>query len=59
VDDMVFLFESKVDAERVFRVLGKRLNKFGLEMHAAKSALLPFGSKTAEKASCLNQKVVS
>jgi hypothetical protein len=48
-DDMVFVFEHKEDAERVFRVLGKRLNKYGLEMHEAKSALLPSGRGVAKR----------
>jgi len=32
-DDFVMLFASKDDAERVQAVLGKRLAKFGLELH--------------------------
>lgn len=48
-DDMVFVFERKEDAERVFRVLNKRLNKYGLEMHEAKSALLPAGRMVAKR----------
>jgi len=48
-DDMVFVYEHKEDAERVFRVLGKRLNKYGLEMHEAKSALLPSGRGVAKR----------
>ena len=48
-DDMVFVFEHKEDAERVFRVLDKRLNKYGLEMHEAKSALLPSGRDAAKR----------
>ncbi len=48
-DDMVFVFERKEDAERVFRVLDKRLNKYGLEMHEAKSALLPSGRDAAKR----------
>ena len=56
-DDMVFIFDSKVDAERVFRVLNKRLNKFGLEMHEAKSALLPFGRVTASMMAETKQKM--
>ena len=48
-DDMVFVFEHAEDAERVFRVLDKRLNKYGLEMHEAKSALLPSGREVAKR----------
>lgn len=56
-DDMVFVFEEMEDAERVYRVLEKRLNKFGLEMHEEKSALRPFGRKTAERTVYRNQKM--
>ena len=56
-DDMVFVFEKREDAERVYRVLGKRLGKFGLEMHEEKSALLPFGRRTATQIAELNQKM--
>ena len=47
-DDMVFMFERKEDAERIFRILDKRLSKYGLEMHEAKSALLPSGREEAK-----------
>jgi RNA-directed DNA polymerase len=48
-DDMVFFFERKEDAKRIFNVLGKRLDKYGLEMHEEKSALLPSGSYCAQR----------
>jgi group II intron reverse transcriptase/maturase len=41
-DDYVMGFQSKEDAERVLRVLGKRLAKYGLELHAGKTRLLDF-----------------
>jgi len=41
-DDFVLGFEHKSDAERVFRVLPKRLDRFGLTMHPTKSRLLQF-----------------
>lgn len=47
-DDMVFVFQDKQDAERFYKVLPKRLEKFGLEMHEAKSSIIPSGSKAAE-----------
>lgn len=56
-DDMVFVFEKTEDAERVYRVLGKRLSKFGLEMHEEKSSLLPFGNRVATRMAGINQKV--
>ena len=41
-DDFVMLFASKDDAERVQAVLGKRLAKFGLELHPDKTRLVAF-----------------
>ena len=36
------LFARKEDAERVHAVLGKRLAKFGLELHPGKTRLIDF-----------------
>lgn len=41
-DDFVMLFACKEDAERVREVLGKRLGKFGLELHPEKTRLIDF-----------------
>lgn len=41
-DDAVGVFTERSDAERVMRVLPKRLGKYGLELHAEKTRLLPF-----------------
>jgi group II intron reverse transcriptase/maturase len=41
-DDFVMLFACKEDAERVHAVLGKRLAKFGLELHPDKTRLIDF-----------------
>jgi group II intron reverse transcriptase/maturase len=41
-DDAVFGFERQEDAERVMAVLGKRLQRFGLELHPDKTRLLDF-----------------
>jgi hypothetical protein len=49
-DDMVFVFQNKMDAERFYKALPKRLEKFGLEMHDGKSSLIPTGGKAAEEA---------
>ena len=49
-DDMVFTFFDPRDAERFYRVLPKRLNKFGLEMHEDKSQMIPAGHLNAVKA---------
>lgn len=41
-DDFVCAFEKKVDAIRFYEVLGKRLGKFGLELSAEKTQIVPF-----------------
>ena len=41
-DDFVCAFELEADAERFYKVLGKRLEKFGLEVAAEKTHLLRF-----------------
>ena len=52
-DDFVMLFAHKIDAERVQAVLGKRLEKFGLQLHPDKTRLVDFRprrvSHTAEE----------
>ena len=41
-DDFVMLFACRDDAERVHAVLGKRLARFGLDLHPAKTQLIDF-----------------
>ena len=41
-DDFVMLLASRDDAERVLAVLGKRLGKYGLQMHPDKTRLVDF-----------------
>ena len=41
-DDIVILFERKVDAERVLRVLPERFGKYGLALHPDKTRLIQF-----------------
>jgi RNA-directed DNA polymerase len=41
-DDFVMAFEDHLDAKRVFAVLGKRLNRFGLTLHPEKSRFIDF-----------------
>jgi group II intron reverse transcriptase/maturase len=40
-DDFVCAFQYQEDAERFYRVLGKRLGKFGLEVAAEKTRVIP------------------
>ncbi|MDO9714272.1 reverse transcriptase domain-containing protein [Paracraurococcus lichenis] len=41
-DDLVLAFEGHLDARRVFRALGQRLNRFGLTLHPEKSRFIDF-----------------
>jgi len=49
-DDMVFVFEKVFEAEAFYRVLDKRLGRYGIELHRDKSNLLPAGTKAAARA---------
>jgi RNA-directed DNA polymerase len=49
-DDFVCAFEYQEDAERFYRVLGKRLKKFGLELSQAKTRVIEF-NREREKSS--------
>jgi len=49
-DDMVFVFQFKDDAERFYKVLPKRLDKYGLKLHEDKSSIIQSGSKAAREA---------
>jgi RNA-directed DNA polymerase len=44
-DDFVCAFEYEEDARRFYEVLGKRLGKFGLELSAEKTQIIPFSAK--------------
>jgi len=44
-DDFVAMFASKDDAERVLRVLAKRMGKYGLQLHPDKTQLVDFRVK--------------
>lgn len=48
-DDMVFIFEKTRDAQRFYAVLGKRLNKYGLELHEEKSGIWPSGHQAMKR----------
>ncbi len=41
-DDMVFVFEREDDARRVYEVLPKRFEKYGLQLHPDKTKLVEF-----------------
>ena len=48
-DDFVTAFEYKEDAERFYDVLGKRLEKFGLQISVEKTRILKFGKRWQEE----------
>jgi RNA-directed DNA polymerase len=48
-DDMVFVFEKARDAQRFYAVLGKRLNRFGLELNEEKSGIWPSGHQAMKR----------
>src|SRR2546426_1067487 len=50
-DDFVCAFEREGDAERFYQVLGKRLEKFGLELSAAKTRVIAFERGQSEQES--------
>ncbi len=56
-DDMVFVFEHKEDAERFYKVLPKRLEKYGLKMHEGKSSMIESGGKVASEAELRGERI--
>lgn len=42
-DDFVICTQRQNDAKRIYEALGKRLNKFGLELSEEKTRVIPFG----------------
>ena len=56
-DDMVFVFEHREEAERFYKTLPKRLEKFGLTLHEVKSSVIPSGKKAAEAAQAKGERL--
>ena len=56
-DDMVFVFQNAADAAKFYRVLPKRLGKYGIEIHAEKSQILPSGKRAAARAAARGEKI--
>ena len=50
-DDFVCAFENEEDARRFYEVLGKRLDKFRLELSAEKTRIIPFSANALGKSS--------
>ena len=57
-DDGLLCFQYREDAERVLRVLPKRLGKYGLQLHPEKTRLLHFGRSAWQQAQRPGQKQV-
>ena len=53
-DDFVCAFEKEEDARRFYGVLGKRLGKFGLELSAEKTQIIPFSAKASSGKTSFN-----
>ena len=49
-DDAILCFQHKEDAEKVMRVLPKRLEKYGLTLHPEKMRLIEFGRDATRNA---------
>jgi RNA-directed DNA polymerase len=54
---LVFLFQKSEDAERFYKVLPKRLEKYGLQLQADKSSLLKSGSWEAADAEARGSRI--
>lgn len=50
-DDFLLLFDNKEDAERVMKVLVKRLKKYGLTLHPEKTKLVEVGGRDKDRPS--------
>jgi len=46
-EDFILGFENKAEAEKVYRVLFRRFEKYGLRLHEEKTRLVPFGPPTS------------
>lgn len=56
-DDMIFIFQKVDDANRFYRVLPKRLEKYGLMLHAEKSQLIRSGQIAAKEANVRGERL--
>jgi RNA-directed DNA polymerase len=56
-DDMAFVFHNAADAAKFYGVLPKRLSRYGIEMHAEKSQMLPSGNRAAARANARGEKI--
>jgi RNA-directed DNA polymerase len=59
VDDLVFIFKRPRDAIAFYKVLPKRLTKYGLQLHEEKSQLILSGNNAAERLSKEGKKIAT
>lgn len=56
-DDMVFVFQNLEEAQRFYKVLPKRLEKFGLKLHEGKSSIIRSGKQAAAQAQARGERL--
>ena len=59
VDDLVFIFKRPRDAIAFYKVLPKRLTKYGLQLHEEKSQLILSGNNAAERLNMEGKKIAT
>jgi len=56
-DDMVFVFQFKDDADKFYKALPKRLEKYGLKLHEDKSSMIRSGRQAANEAEQMGERL--
>ncbi len=56
-DDAVFVFQHPQEAQRMYKVLPKRLGRYGLELHEGKSRIMLSGKKHAASAASRKERL--
>lgn len=56
-DDIIILSPNKVEAEKLYQAIPKRLEKFGLQRNDAKSQIIAWGRIAAERAQIMGEKM--
>lgn len=56
-DDAVFVFQHQTEAQRIYKVLPERLDKYGLKLHEGKSRIMLSGKRHAEFAASRKERL--
>jgi group II intron reverse transcriptase/maturase len=56
MDDAVICFQNEDDAQKVLKVLGRRMEKYGLTLHPQKTRLIEFGHRAVTKSRRVGRK---